>query len=210
MNASGYHRGPLRDVMDGLTKTVYTFSISLAALFFGRYLGTHMKVFVPHPPRWAQTLLSTFSVLLYAAAFPLYFRLSPSFRHQATSAILFAVPGALTRYAVSTKFNLPSRIPWGTFGINTAGTALLGVFHVLQRLDISPNACSTLQGLSDGYCGCLTTISTFAVEITVLTGNRKWLYPFGSWLVAQLLLLVIIGPALLSGIKERSMCDFAQ
>ncbi len=208
LNSQNASRGPLRDVVDGLTKSVYTISISLASLLFGHYLGSSFTFAVPHPPRVLRISISLLSILLYAAAFPLYFRLSPSFRHQATSALLFSAPGALMRYAISVKLNIAGRIPLGTFIVNTLGTALLGIFHVLQRLNVNSDACTTLQGLSDGYCGCLTTISTFAVEITVLKGRRKWVYSVGSYITAQLLLLVIIGPALLSGVHENNHCTF--
>ncbi|KIY74150.1 hypothetical protein CYLTODRAFT_385635 [Cylindrobasidium torrendii FP15055 ss-10] len=209
MNAKNTHRGDLRDVVDGLTKSVFTVSISMASLFFGRYLGQFFKINIPHPSRLIRTCITVLSVLLYAAAYPLYFKLSPSYRYQATAALLWAPAGTLVRYALSVKLNRPSKIPWGTFGVNTFGTALLGILHVVQRLgSTSTIACTTLQGMADGFCGCLTTISTFAVEIEALVGKKKWAYPFGSWFVSQLLLLLVIGVALLSGIKEENMCTF--
>ena len=94
---------------------------------------------------------------------------------------------------------------------NIVGTGLLGVFHVLQRISPLPstNSCAILQGLLDGFCGGLTTISTFAVEVSVLERNRAWLYVTLSWATSQLLLLVIVGPAWLSGnIKESNTCTF--
>ncbi|KAF9055377.1 hypothetical protein BDZ89DRAFT_1098021 [Hymenopellis radicata] len=208
LNPHNAPRGALRDVVDGITKSVFTVSISLASLLFGHYLASSFTLSVPHPPRVVRISIIVLSILIYAAAFPLYFRLSPSFRHQATSALLFSPPGALMRYALSVKLNIAGRIPWGTFIVNTFGTALLGIFHVVQRLNVNSDACTTLQGLSDGYCGCLTTISTFAVEITVLKGRKKWIYSVGSYVTAQLLLLVIIGPALLSGVRESNLCTF--
>ncbi|KAK7060584.1 Origin recognition complex subunit 2 [Paramarasmius palmivorus] len=184
INSGGAHRGGLRDsnheqFIDGLTKTVFTLSLSLSSIIFGSYLAKLGEPYIPRlsPPkrvvRWSITVIS---ILLYAATLPTYFRLSPRFRHQATAALLFAFPGALTRYILSVKLNpLVQTLPIGTFTANAGGTALLAAFHVLQAIStkpVSPTTCSILQGLGDGYCGCLTTVSTFAAEVIAL--HRLW------------------------------------
>lgn len=152
------------------------------------------------------------SVLIYAAAYPAYFRMSPSFRHQATAAILFSFPGTLTRYLLSIKVNpLLKLFPLGTFTANTFGTALIGTFHVLQstRTPPSPNGCAVLQGLIDGYCGCLTTVSSFATEVATLSAGKAWFYVVLSWVVCQCLLLVILGPSYWHGhVSETVTCVF--
>ncbi|KAK0206669.1 CrcB-like protein-domain-containing protein [Desarmillaria ectypa] len=214
LNSSDYHRGGLRNFIDGVGKTVFTLSISLASLSFGSYIA---KLVAPHLPKIPPPTfiirysISAVCVLIYAATFPLYFRLDPDFRHQATSALLFAFPGALTRYVLSTQLNpLLTYFPLGTFAANSLATAFLATFHVLQRKtpSVSWSACSTLQGLSDGYCGCLSTISTFAVEVKTLKRWANVWYVLASWVTAQLLLLVIVGPALLSqNVSERTMCS---
>ncbi|KAF8341444.1 uncharacterized protein EI90DRAFT_3143730 [Cantharellus anzutake] len=84
------------------------------------------------PPRQAhapQRIISTLSIASYILTTPLYFILSRTFRPQATSALLFAFPGTLTRYILS--------------------------------------------GLGDGYCGCLSTVSTFAIEVRALKRNMQ-------------------------------------
>jgi len=94
---------------------------------------------------------------------------------------------------------------------NSFGTALLGFFHVLQGLPsvVSPNTCSLLQGLGDGYCGCLTTISTFAAEVVALEGFKASSYIIISWVTGQLLLLVIMGSSFWAGhVKEQVTCSF--
>ena len=150
---------------------------------------------------------------MYVATIPVYFKASPSFRHQATAALLFSFPGTLTRYILATKLTpLLGLFPLGTFVANTGGTALLGIFHVLQRTPHlpSPNGCAILQGLMDGYCGCLTTVSTFAVEVGALRTKKAWLYVGLSWGVSQLLLLIILGSAWWGGnIDDSRVCSFA-
>ena len=138
--------------------------------------------------------------------------MSVEFRHKATAAMLFSYPGTLTRYVLAMKLTpLLQLFPLGTFIANTGGTALIGMFHILQRTPKLPsqNACAILQGLMDGYCGCLTTVSTFAVEVGALTTRRAWLYVFISFVTSQLLLLVILGPSWLSGIDDSRVCTFA-
>lgn len=153
------------------------------------------------------------SVLVYAAAFPAYFRMSPSFRHQATAAILFSFPGTLSRYLLSLTLNPRLNLfPLGTFTANTVGTALIGTFHVLQstRTPPSPNGCAVLQGLIDGYCGCLTTVSTFATEVAALRAGRAWFYVVLSWTVCQCLLLVILGSSYWAGhVSQTVTCVYA-
>lgn len=202
-------------MIDGLTKTIVTLAISLSGISFGNHLATLLKPFTPHlslPNRTIRYTLSTISVLMYAAVFPAFFRASAHFRHEATAALLFAFPGTLTRYLLSVSLNPRLRLlPLGTFAANMLGTALLGTFHVLQNTPapVSPYACSVLQGLADGYCGCLTTISTFAVEISTLETRKAWFYVVASWVTAQLLLLVIMGSSFWAGhVSEQTTCTF--
>lgn len=92
------------------------------------------------------------------------------------------------------------------------GTALIGIFHVLQNKSadpLSPNACTIMEGLIDGYCGCLTTVSTFIAELYELGGWRSFIYALLSWGVAQLILLVILGPAFWAGhVQKERECNF--
>ncbi|KAJ1921309.1 hypothetical protein IWQ60_006783 [Tieghemiomyces parasiticus] len=97
-------------------------------------------------------------------------------------------------------------LPWGTFIANIAGTALLGVLFLLGRNVFvihravgggreSPAFCQLRQAMMDGLCGCLTTVSTLAVEAAVLvpTLTRSYLYTLLSILTAQALLVISAG-----------------
>ncbi|KAL5530691.1 hypothetical protein ACEPAF_6949 [Sanghuangporus sanghuang] len=215
-NTGHAHRDWFRDVIDGLAKTIFTLAISLASVTLGLHLSrpiTRRFPRVRQAPVSLRYFFRAISVLMYAATIPVYFKLSPSFRHQATAAMLFSFPGTLTRYILATTLTpLLHLFPLGTFVANIVGTALVGVFHVLQRTPSlpSPNTCAILQGLMDGYCGCLTTVSTFAVEVQALRRKKAWLYVGLSWGVSQLLLLVILGTAWWGGnIDDNRMCTFA-
>jgi len=205
INAGHFRHDWLRNVIDGCTKLFFTLSISLASLSFGVHLGSKLAPFTPSisPPRpLARYTLTVISILAYAASFVTYFKLSISFRHQATAALLFSYPGTLTRYLLSIRLNpLVKTLPLGTMIANSFGTALLATVHVLQGLPhpISSNSCNVLQGIADGYCGCLTTVSTFAAELSALSDKKRWLYASLSIVVAQLLILVIMGPSFWAG-----------
>ncbi|KAF8681273.1 CrcB domain protein [Rhizoctonia solani] len=210
-NAGGFHRGWLRDVIDGLTKSAVTALVSLGGLSFGLHISTHIPF---KPPRFRPNsahgkIMGILSLLSYLATIPLYFKLSPKFRIDATSALLFSFPGTLTRHILGTYFNaLRANLPIGTLGANSLGTGLLAAFHVIQRTPVTPTACAILQGLIDGYCGCLTTISTFAVEIRGLKGWHAWRYFALSYIIGQLLMVAIVGGSWWSGrVKEHGMCS---
>jgi fluoride ion exporter CrcB/FEX len=106
------------------------------------------------------------------------------------------------------------KIPVGTMTANIVGTGLLGAFHVLQNKHphVSPHACSTLQGLIDGFCGTLTTVSTFAVELNAMEGSRcAWIYGGISVVISQLLLVITVLPAhTLSNVSFARTCTYEQ
>jgi fluoride ion exporter CrcB/FEX len=87
----------------------------------------------------------------------------------------------------------------GTFIINIGGTALLGAFFDLQHAqniggsDGSIAACQILQGLIDGFCGALTTVSTWIVELTSLRRRHAYIYGIASIGVSLGLLVIIMG-----------------
>ncbi|KAJ7095447.1 CrcB-like protein-domain-containing protein [Mycena belliarum] len=217
LNVGNAPRSALSDVMDGLCKTVFTFSISLASLLFGMHIASEISPYfrpAPAPGKSFQRFISVLGVCTYAATLPAYFLLPRDYRHRATSALLFSFPGTLTRYLLSTLLNtaLPA-FPLGTYTANASGTALLGTFHVLQSTTsrvLSPASCTVLQGLGDGYCGCLTTVSTFAAEIATLkTAAHKYRYALGTWVTGQLILVLIVGSLVWSGaVGKDQTCSF--
>lgn len=93
-----------------------------------------------------------------------------------------------------------SAFPWGTFAVNLAGSFLIGLFFGLaEKHDlISP---SMNLFLITGFCGGLTTFSSFADDLYLLLGARHWLW-FGLYagLTFTLgLLLVWTGRTLVRG-----------
>ncbi|KAJ6544040.1 major facilitator superfamily domain-containing protein [Mycena capillaripes] len=217
LNTNNAPWSPLNNVLDGICKSVFTISLSLASLFFGMHIANQISPFFragPQPGKFIRVAITALSICTYAATIPAYYLLPRDYRHQATAALLFSFPGTLTRYLLSTHLNtlIPS-FPLGTYAANTFGTALSGTFRVLQTSAHSPlssGTCTIIQGLADGYCGSLTTVSTFAAELaTFKTAAQKYRYGLATWATGQVILVFIFGAMLWGGniVKEQT-CFF--
>lgn len=79
---------------------------------------------------------------------------------------LGAAVGAPLRYLADRAFNLGRALPWGTFAVNVAGSFLLAV---LTAVPVGPVAG---QILGVGFCGALTTYSTFGLELMLQLRSR--------------------------------------
>ena len=83
-------------------------------------------------------------------------------RHLAIA--LGGAAGASVRWAVGTVLHHGPGVSWATFVVNVAGCALLGI--VLAEEWTHPRARLLLHDFGGiGFCGGLTTMSTFAVEV---------------------------------------------
>jgi len=201
--------------MDGLTRALFTLAASLASLGLGIHLGTLLVPRTPilsSPGPFARWTITIASAALYILTIPLFVRLNHAWRPLATAALVFSFPGTLTRYVVSTQLNaVVKSLPVGTLIANLVATALLAACHIIQRAPSlpSPVSCSILQGFIDGYCGCMSTISTFAAEVRTLKGRRAWVYVAISFGCGQIIILVMLGSAWWTGrIVENRVCSF--
>jgi fluoride exporter len=72
--------------------------------------------------------------------------------------------GAPARYLAdrAVQIRRDTVFPWGTFAVNVAGSALLGFLLGAQRHLGLPSSVVALVGT--GFCGGLTTFSTFGYE----------------------------------------------
>ena len=125
-----------------------------------------------------------------------------AWRGQVLFALAFAPPGCLARYYISLFLNplLPS-FPLGTFTANIFGTAVLGMAYDLQRVPLLASGipggsligCQVLQGVMDGFCGCLTTVSTWVLELDALKKRHAYVYGAASVGVGLGLAVAIMG-----------------
>lgn len=99
--------------------------------------------------------------------------------------------GALIRYLVGEAIPNAS-FPWSTFAVNVIGCALLAVAT-------SPTRPKTQQRiLGTGFCGGLTTFSTFSVEVATLAREGRSVIA-----IVYLLASVIVGLAAFTLIRRR-------
>ncbi|TKA79227.1 hypothetical protein B0A55_03956 [Friedmanniomyces simplex] len=125
-----------------------------------------------------------------------------TWRGQALFALVFAPAGCLLRFYASLKLNgLVPTFPLGTFAVNMLGTAVEGMCYDIQHVGVGIMGrigggrvgCQVLQGVQDGFCGCLTTVSTWAAEIHGLRSRHWYAYAAASVLGALCLMVIIMG-----------------
>ena len=204
-----------------LASLIITPSLSLAALRFGAHLALSMERFTPILPfvftrKVLDRVVVPIACLSWLAAIILAIippdRLEGStanhtswsqetWRGDVLFALVFAPLGCLARFYVSIYLNgRIASFPLGTFVVNIAGTMLLGIFYDLQHAPLSAGTigggrvgCQVLQGLMDGFCGCLTTVSTWVAELNGLRRRHSYTYGVLSVGIALASLIVIMG-----------------
>jgi CrcB protein len=90
--------------------------------------------------------------------------------------VLGAMLGAPLRYLTDRVIQSrhESAFPWGTFTVNVAGSFVLGLLVAAGRAHGVPQQLTIFAGT--GFCGALTTYSTFGYETVRLFGQRSRFY----------------------------------
>jgi len=86
--------------------------------------------------------------------------------------LLGGAAGAVLRYAteLTVRTRLRTAFPFGTFLVNVVGSVLLGA--LTGAATALPPEVSSLAGT--GFCGALTTYSTFGNETLFLVRSGRW------------------------------------
>ena len=195
-------------VMAILATIIITISTCYCALHMGAHLALALDRVTPTLPfRLTRRVVDPLFVVLgwgtwFGAIIMVCLPPHSAWRSQALFALVFAPAGCLLRYYVSLLLNpINSSFLLGTFTVNVFGTAVLGMAYDLQhvplastgRVGASVVGCSVLQGVMDGFCGCLTTVSTWIVEIDTLKRRAAYLYAVASVGAGLGLLVIIMG-----------------
>lgn len=83
-----------------------------------------------------------------------------------------AVAGAFVRYKLAESPLIFGTLPVNILVINVVGSFILGVFSILSVLWNLDTKYSLLAAV--GFCGSLTTMSSFALETTTMLDNRQF------------------------------------
>lgn len=202
-----------------LAVIISTLALSLGGLLVGAHIAVFMEDITPSlPVGFVRRVLDPLMIFLgwgcwlgaiFMSIWPPDRPGGPSsrgswanetWRGEVLFALIFAPLGCLLRFYASLKLNgLVVTFPLGTFAVNMLGTAIEGMCYDVQHVGVGMTGlngggrigCQILQGVMDGFCGCLTTISTWVSEINGLKRKHGYLYAFAS-LVGGLCLMVII------------------
>ncbi|SSD62122.1 uncharacterized protein SCODWIG_03884 [Saccharomycodes ludwigii] len=109
---------------------------------------------------------------------------------------LFSIFGAYLRFYLS-KINPKFTIPWGTFIANQFASLIVAVLDLVltSRKNIvhSKNGRLVLKGLSSGFCGGLSTMSTFMAEGRKIKLTFVLIYYFITIFTSYSLFIIILG-----------------
>ena len=100
--------------------------------------------------------------------------------------------GAVSRYLISLNLakNFEINLPVSTFLVNVIGSFVIGFLYIffMKKADITP---AVKLALTVGFCGGLTTFSTFSLELFEMIGNQQIFHAF-SYIILSVTICVIM------------------
>ena len=177
-------------------------SMSLAALKLGAHLAIGSYVFVKYMPEGSIEWYANQAILVIGPGCwigtVIMAIVTPydTWRGQAVFSIVFAPLGAILRLHLAKNLNSRiARFPLGTFAANVFGTCVLGMVWDVQhnRKGARIISCQVLQGIADGFCGALTTVSTWVLELDALRLRHAYTYAIASLGVCLACMVTIMG-----------------
>lgn len=226
-NSSTVSRNGGYSFMALVAVVISTIALSLGGLIIGAHVALFLGRFTPRlSSRLSALILDPLMLLLgwgswLGAVFlaiwpPDRFGGNEQWRGTVLFALVFAPLGCLLRFYASLKLNpLVPSFPLGTFAVNMFGTAIEGMCYDIQHVGVGVMGmvgggrvgCQVLQGVQDGFCGCLTTVSTWVGEINGLKRRNGYVYAFGSVVGGLCLMVVIMGSVRWTVGFESPVCD---
>ena len=86
---------------------------------------------------------------------------------------------------------LTVNLPAATFSVNVTGSFLIGFLYILfiEKTDLSP---ALKLALTVGFCGGLTTFSTFSIELFEMIKNAQFIQAFVYALLSVIICLLAV------------------
>lgn len=183
-----------------LAVVIASITMSLGGLFLGSHLAAELERLTPTLPyKFTRKFLDRIMVVVGLGGWILILFLSlfpphPAWRGTPLLDLVFSPLGCLARFYLSILLNgRVSGFPLGTFTANVLGTTLLGMFWDLTHLHSGVAGCQVLTSLQDGFCGPLTTVSTWVLELSTLRRVHAYIYGAVSVVVSLVMLIIIMG-----------------
>ncbi|KAL3901470.1 MAG: hypothetical protein SGCHY_000576 [Lobulomycetales sp.] len=175
-----------------------TVSFCFAALYFARHLGDTLDSALPDGTLpdfgdcW-QAKLGLVLVCTGTASILIAFAYTRSASVNVLSLLLGPL-GTLLRYALASlnggKLLMLNLEHSGTLAANILGTAILGLAFSFW----TPSNCHWGQAVAQGFCGCLTTVSTLISELdSIHTVSGKYKYGAITFFSTVVCLSVVVG-----------------
>ncbi|KAI1051438.1 hypothetical protein LB506_003069 [Fusarium annulatum] len=178
-----------------------TVHVSLGGLFLGAHLAILAQDIMPSLPYFfMRKVLDPVATILawgclIGAILLCIYPPSDDWRGSVLFSLAFAPLGVFTRFYLAVFLNgkLPT-FPLGTFAANVSGTLILAVVWDLSQILSRPSlGYQLLEGVKNGYCAVVTTVSTLALELSSLQRKHAYRYGTASFLVSFGLVVIISG-----------------
>ncbi|ODQ78726.1 hypothetical protein BABINDRAFT_162421 [Babjeviella inositovora NRRL Y-12698] len=200
-------------IMEFFSVIITQLAVSMAGLNLGKHFMNNVVEkrysLTPTLYRFVELGCAAMGVVSYVAVLVLTIVL-PQWRAWLFSC-LFSPFACFLRYNLAQYLNLiVPQFPLGTFAANTLAVVVLNIVTLLNR-GKSPShsgrlvtkviQCQVLTGFADGFCGTLSTISTFIMELCLISRmfpdgrgmGYSYMYGAISVMVSFALLVAILG-----------------
>ena len=193
-------------VIGWATILVVGFGMPIAALKFGEHVGRlspwaderngAMEYDSPHKAVRVLEMGTYVALWVATTSIVVVIPLVLFNRHDFMFSFVLASLGAYIRWHLSPLNSAFRYFKLGTFLVNVLGTWMLAIAYILDHHHEEQTGLELkglLYGATAGFCGCMTTVSTFAVELSTLPVTWSYVYGVSSVLAAQAGLLLIRG-----------------
>jgi fluoride ion exporter CrcB/FEX len=180
----------------GFLNILVVTAVSFSAFFCGIYSCNDRFLRLI---RITDTFLSNYKIMFLGGIVWILSLLLAILAYPICYALVLAPIGSLSRYFISDKLNKLDRIPFGTFLCNIIGTVILSLCLIISYY--TPDSCVVIRSIVIGFCGTLTTLSSFVNE---LSRNDRPVFYFLLSIISGLFFLFVIDGIFLLVLRIQS------
>jgi fluoride ion exporter CrcB/FEX len=133
---------------------------------------------------------------------------SPSASLSLSRSAVLGIAGAYLRYSLSFLNQRWPNFPIGTFAANIAGTWIVAATTTVSKFGVgyyNVDVQAVLYGITYGFCGCLTTVSTLVKELDTLRDVDSLVYGVTSHAVAQVGIILLYNIYAYQTVPQRAV-----